>query len=83
LVDPATGKVRLELTKLPDGLSGRCNLSLVLDPLKACPDVDRENNILNFVIFVNGSSNGSSSSSGSCKVFPDFASGGEFVIRSS
>ena len=76
LVDPATGKINLDLTNVPDGLSGNCNISLVLDPLKDCPDVNRSNNIQNFMVVVTGS-NVTTKKDRTCKVLSDFAADGE------
>lgn len=77
LIDPASGKVNLDLTKLPEGLSGKCNISLVLDPLKSCSDVDRSNNILNVSILVNGTV----SEEKVCLVFSDFGSSGKHFLH--
>lgn len=76
LVDPATGKINLDLTQVPEGLSGNCNISLVLDPLRDCPDVDRANNIQNFMLMVNGSIS-STNNDRTCKVLSDFTDDGE------
>jgi len=78
LVDPATGKINLDLTKVPEGLSGNCNISLVLDALMTCPDVNRSNNIENFMVQVSGS-NATVNADRTCKVLSDFASDGELL----
>jgi hypothetical protein len=80
LVDPATLRLNLDRTSIPQGLSGRCNLSLILDPLNGCPDQNVTNNILEFQIIVNGST--SAFGEKSCTVIPDFASNGKSNILS-
>jgi hypothetical protein len=82
LVDPATLRLNLDRTSIPQGLSGRCNLSLILDPLNGCPDQNLTNNILEFPVIVNGSTSTSVSGEKSCKVIPDFASNGKSNILS-
>ena len=76
LFDPTTLKVNLSLTSIPEGLSGLCNLSLILDPSNGCPDQNRINNFLEFPVVVNGTSLNPGFEEKSCKVIPDFASNG-------
>jgi hypothetical protein len=75
LVDQATGEINLGLTRIPEGLSGNCNISLVLDPLRDCPDINRTNNIQNFMLTVSGS-NSTTTNDRMCKVLSDFANDG-------
>jgi hypothetical protein len=83
LINPDTLQVNLGLTKLPIGSTGICSISLTLDPFEKCPDVNRENNILEFAIKINSTvSAANHAKPRSCQVFSSFESSGNAILFS-